>query len=73
MTHAYNALVQNEFSGLTLYQPNSLAVPATSLLPSNLDSSLSLGQDFAVVCCVLLGLRVLVFFELVWQRRCHRL
>ena len=73
MTHAYNALVQNEFRGLSLYQPGGVAVPADSLLPSNLHSGLSLGQDFAVVCCVLLGLRVIVFFELVWQKRCHRL
>ena len=73
MTHAYDALVQNEFHGLHLQQPNEVAVLADSLLPSNLHSSLTLGQDFAIVCCVLIALRIFVFFELVWQVRCHRL
>ena len=73
MTHSYDGLLQNEFRGLMLRDADSSMVSALGNLPVNLQSNLSLGQDFAIVLGALVGLRLLVFCELVWVARTHRL
>ena len=73
VTRAYDALLANEFRDLRLVAADGSLVPGLANLPANLRSSLSLGQDFAIVLGALAGLRLLVFCELLWVARTHRL
>ena len=73
VTHSYDALLLNEFNGLDLRDPEGQLVPALPELPPNLQSRLTMGQDFAIVVGALVGLRAVVYAELQWVARTHRL
>lgn len=73
VTHAYDGLLLNEFNGLSLRDLDGQLVPAQPSLPVNLQSKLTMGQDFAVVVGALVGLRAIVYAELQWVARTHRL
>lgn len=59
------ALVQNEFSGLTLYNSDGEAVDAMTTLPPAVDNGLSLPVNIVIVAAQMIGYRVLTWFTLV--------
>ena len=73
VTHAYNALLLNEFQGLQLRDDLGGLVPALPELPANLQSRLSKAQDVAILLSALVLLRGASFAVLVWVARARRL
>jgi hypothetical protein len=52
----YSALVKNEFSGLLLHS-NEGPVEGMNLIPANINNSLSISADLAILLCILVGIR----------------
>ena len=65
-TYGYSALVKNEFQGLGL-QPgdDGFDVPdAETLIPANIQTSLTLGENAGVLITILIGLRTILYVQM---------
>lgn len=57
----YAALVKNEFDGLRLNEVNDGPVDGVNFIPKNINSSLSISMDIAILFCILIGIRVFAY------------
>lgn len=58
----YAALVKNEFEGLQLNEGNEMGlVDGMKFIPKNINSSLTIGMDIAILFGILIGIRVLAY------------
>ena len=65
-TYGYSALVKNEFQGLGL-QPadNGFDIPdAETLIPANIQTTLSLADNAGVLIAILIGLRTILYIQM---------
>lgn len=65
MTHGYSALVHNEFQGLTLHSQGLPDTDGLAAVPANIENGLSFAKDFAILLGILIGARMLTFWELL--------
>ncbi len=65
LTYSLVALVQNEFSGLTLYNESGQPVDAMTTLPPAVDNGLSLPVNIVIVAAQMIGYRLLTWVALV--------
>ena len=64
-TYGYSALVKNEFSGLTLQEEGGFYTSdASELIPTNIQTSLSLGANAGILISILVGLRIIQYIQM---------
>lgn len=64
-TYGYSALVKNEFQGLTLQEEGGYYTSdATELIPSNVQTELSLGANVAILFGILVALRIIHYIQM---------
>lgn len=65
LTYSLVALLQNEFSGLTLYTENGTPVDAMGTLPPAVNNGLSIEVNIVIVAAQMIGWRLLTWLVLV--------
>ena len=65
-TYGYSALVKNEFHGLELQSADDgYDIPnAESLIPANIQTTLSLADNAGVLIAILIGLRTILYIQM---------
>ena len=64
-TYGYSALVKNEFTGLTLQEEGGFNTSdASELIPTNIQTDLSLGANAAILISILVGLRIIQYIQM---------
>ena len=64
-TYGYSALVKNEFTGLTLQEEEGYYTSdASELIPTNIQTDLSLGSNAAILISILVGLRIIQYIQM---------
>ncbi len=72
VAYGYSGLVKNEFAGLRLTGARGVPVPdASSLIPVNIDNGLSIAEDALVMLGILVGMRVIAYFQMLFAIRHH--
>lgn len=64
-SYGYSALVKNEFRSLSLQEEEGFVISdASSLIPTNVQTELSLGSNVAILIGILVGLRVIAYVQM---------
>ena len=72
VAYGYSGLVKNEFGGLRLLGARDVPVPnASSLIPVNIDNGLSITNDALVMLGILIGMRMIAYFQMLFAIRHH--
>ena len=67
LTYSYTALMQSEFTGLWVEDPNNPGGPqveAITLMPSIINNGLSMGTNIGILCAQWGGVELLKYFSL---------
>ncbi len=65
VAYGYSGLIKNEFTGLRLTAPGGFEVEARSLIPPNIENGLDIGRDAWVLVGILVGMRIITFFQML--------
>ncbi len=65
VAYGYSGLIKNEFTDLRLTAPGGFQIEAQTLIPPNIENNLSIARDAWVLLGILVGMRVITFFQML--------